>query len=179
LLQIIIWRKFLPIKIGVLVGNQNFSKNHLDIIQSVKWIFKTANIEGIVKFVEYSGLPRWDVYQKTSFLTNDDETNPLMTVNSCIKALDLDCSDFDSGIALATTALSLEKSNLPDNIPETRLKCFRSLLVIDEFGTKSGGIAAFNRQLVLELAELPDTEVFIPQLICRFMFMFSEIAVVH
>lgn len=80
-------------------------------------------------------------------------------VENAVAVLESDCVNFQEATAkmLVAAARSAQPSPpAPDRNPK-----FRPILLIDEWGSRTGGIAAFNFQLACDLAELEDTAVYV------------------
>jgi glycosyltransferase involved in cell wall biosynthesis len=122
------------------------------------------HIPGTVKIVrDTPNSPFWDSCLSelcVSAPQGDQTTNDC--VLKAITVLQRDCDRYQEATAAMLIAAARSDSHKPPPPPSARAASkFRPLLLIDEWGTRTGGIAAFNYQLACDLAELADTAVYV------------------
>eukprot|EP00040_Diaphanoeca_grandis_P044163 m.270141 g.270141 ORF g.270141 m.270141 type:complete len:1003 (-) comp88300_c0_seq1:409-3417(-) len=107
---------------------------------------------------------RWDAHARCFDIKSAEEDVESRVV-ACLDALNRDFVQFTTVMAKALLSNSLKKHLTvdppPPQIGKETPPIFRPMLVIDDWGSATGGIAAFNFQLALELARLENTEVYV------------------
>ena len=137
-------------------------------LRKVTWLFGATTMTGAkIKFMpDGMGASRWDVHSKTLFIVTKPGKTAREYISEAVAALDLDCAEFSTHEGLVSALLNGASSNSTidsdnEEEPPDLTRAFRPLIVIDEWGTKTGGIAAFNMQLVKDLAKRPDASVYL------------------
>eukprot|EP00039_Didymoeca_costata_P004688 m.75550 g.75550 ORF g.75550 m.75550 type:complete len:1008 (-) comp12507_c0_seq1:1237-4260(-) len=122
-------------------------------------------IPATVKIVKGNQPPFWDRSMAVLCVPAPSGNGEVHT--RCEEAIDVlkrECPQFNNAhtkmlYAHKNTRAPARQNSHP--APPTVSKQFRPLLLIDEWGTSTGGIAAFNYQLACELAETEDTAVYV------------------